>query len=425
MLNKLTSIFVTIIIAIILAACSNTAIQQNSQSISYNKNKANLLESYQDNNAANIENWPFLYQNNSNKLINYNLKKNHFNFKVVAKIPLEAKYNKYDITPNIVVDNNIIYTVNGKNYLIIIDLLTNKVINKIKLSFLKNDSVVGIALSNNYLYLTTNTGKVSAVYKDGEESWTVNLLYPIQSAPLIDNNTLFVVANNTVYALNIFSGDSLWEFQGIENGISLSKAIIPTIYQNFLVVGLSNGTVLFIRKENGQLLWRYTLNKGGSLISNAIIAPPIIVNNGTNILVGSFNSSTSLLNPLKNTAIWQNTNIGFINAPVLINNHIFIVDTTMSLNNLDLQDGKSYWTLLLPNTSKNLTFMKWFGPFLVNNNILVYNSNGEFHIVSPQSGNIIANFQLNLSWFDNLTSAIAIVQEKIIVLGLKNIYIIE
>src|SRR5699024_7897914 len=132
-----------------------------------------------------------------------------------------------------------------------------------------------------------------------------------------------------------------------------------------------------------------------------------------------------LLDPLKNSAIWQNQIIGFINTPVIINNHIFIVDTSMSLNNLDLKDGKSYWSLSLPKSSKDINYMKWFCPLLVNNNILVYNANGEFYVVSPKSGNIVGSYKLNLAWYDRLTPGIAIVQQKIIVLGLKNIYIIE
>lgn len=426
MLNKLKLLFTILFILIVSGCSTNNSLDNSTNHILYNTDVVVDKSEYKAQNVTNKESWNYIYQNTSNKLDNYSYVENNLIFRKISKIALTSKYNTTEITPNFIVNNNVAYNI-VNNTLITIDINTCKIINKVKLSFLeklKNDNVIGLAYKEDNIFITTNKGVVSSFYKDGSESWTINLSYPIQSSPILDNNHIFVIANNTVFSINIFSGEILWQHIGIQNNITISKIIAPTLYQNFIVAGLSNGDVVLLRKENGQLVWSSSISNSRALITSTVIAPPLVVNSGKNILVGSFNNTT-LLDAINNKKLWENNNIGFINAPAIINNHIFILDTNKKLNNLDLKTGLSYWSTILPKNSKNLSFINWYGPFLVNGKLLVFNANGNVYTIDPESGKFINSQTLNLGRFDILTGAIAIVNKKIILSSSKYIYIIE
>lgn len=426
MLNKLKLLFTILFILIVSGCSTNSSLDNLTNHILYNTDVFVDKSEYKAQNVTNKESWNYIYQNTSNKLDNYSYVENNLIFRKISKIALTSKYNTTEVTPNFIVNNNVAYNI-VNNTLITIDINTFKIINKVKLSFLeklKNDNVIGLAYKDDNIFITTNKGVVSSFYKDGSESWTINLSYPIQSAPILDNNHIFVIANNTVFSINIFSGEILWQHIGIQNNITISKIIAPTLYQNFIVAGLSNGDVVLLRKENGQLVWSSSISNSRALITSTVIAPPLVVNSGKNILVGRFNNTT-LLDAINNKKLWENNNIGFINAPAIINNHIFILDTNKKLNNLDLKTGLSYWSTMLPKNSKNLSFINWYGPFLVNGKLLVFNANGNVYTIDPESGKFINSQTLNLGRFDILTGAIAIVNKKIILSSSKYIYIIE
>lgn len=426
MLSNFSKLPTVILLATVFGCTSNNSIKDLSNNIIYNKNIIADQHEYKVKNIKNNEDWNFIYQNTGNKLDNYEYEENNLIFKKVSKIALLGKYNTKEITPNFVVNNNIIYNV-VNNKLVSIDTNTYKVIKVVKLNFLekiKNDNVIGLAYKDDNIIATTSKGTVSSFYKDGSESWSINLSYPIQSAPIIDNNNIFVIANNTIFAINLFSGDIIWQHIGIQNNITLDKITAPTLYQNFLVAGLSNGKAVLLRKENGQLVENFNISNIRSLITSAVIAPIVMLNNGKSILIGRFNNVT-LVDGVNNKRLWENNNLGYINIPIILNNHLFVLDTTKTLNNIDLKTGSSYWSTILPEDNKNISFLNWYGPFLINGKLLVFNANGNVYTIDPESGRIINSQSLNLGWFDILTGAIAIVNKKIILSSSKYLYIIE
>lgn len=408
----------------LLASCSNIPVNVNNlQPSVVNHNSASAALPTNNVATENLDKWLYINQNPQNKLGNYQFS-NDFAHAIPITIALGTSYPKYSIAPNFVINNDKLYYINGDNHLLVIDITSGTIEINRYLSDLKSDHVVGIAYNLDYIYITTAEGNVFAIYKNGDESWNLNLMYPIQSAPIINNDTIFIVANNTVYGLDINTGEYLWKHQGVETGITINKAIAPTVYQNFILAGLSNGNTLLLRQENGELRWNFSLNKLNYTLSHAIIAPIVVVNNGPNILASSYNGTTVLLDPTTNSTIWKLNDIGYINPPLVTKQKLFVIDITNNLTSINLTNGKIFWYVNLPKYN-SLNFMNWFGPYMVNNHILVYNKVGDLLLFNPRTGLVMHHLKIKLKRLDKLTNNFAVVNNRIIINGNTHLYIIK
>lgn len=377
--------------------------------------------------TTHVDSWPSIYQSSSNQLGNYLLPPELLTPEHnITSMPLGSTYNKNLMTPNMVADDSgYVYIITQHNDLLQIDLSSRTFVQKTHLEFLKDDHVIGLAYANDYIYVTTSRGQVGAIFSNGSEIWHVNLFYPLQSIPVVDGNAIYVVANNTVYALNVATGETLWYFQGSASNLSYAIATVPTIYQNFLIVGLSNGEIVVLRKQNGEPVAKYNsanyLSAPGSLISRAIVAPPLVVEG--KILASNSSDSTFLLDTQNTTPLWQTLNIAFVNPPIICGHTFYTFDRNLTLTSSNIKDGSSNWSLQLPKLDSN--FMHWYGPLLINSKILIFNSHGDIFLIDPTTGLTSSYYRLDLNLLDQLTGSYIILDKELLLLSRKNLYIIK
>lgn len=400
------------------ASLKNAAIYYQSQS--------KIKNSFHPTQPVSVDSWLLKFQNPLNQLPSLSVDTTEFTPVNVSTVALGAKYYSTNIIPNMVVacDGNI-YLVNGENYLLSVDPTSGKVISKTYIKSLENDLPIGLAAEGDFIYITTAYGNVIALFNTGVEIWKTSLLYPLQTAPIVKANCIYVTANNTVYCLNASNGEIKWSFKGVRDGVSYKVATTVTLYHNLVIAGLTNGAVVVLHKENGQLLYQYKSPSyliPGSVVTQSITAPPLAVSEHA-LLVSSANNMTLSLDPVDNKQIWQAVNTSYINLPIISGKTAFVLDKNLALTSLNLTDGSAYWSTNLP--SQNLTSMQWFGPIMLNNKLVVWNAKGFIYIISPESGDISNYYHLPLAFLDKLSGSFAVFKQKLLILGFKNLYILN
>ncbi|MFL1780899.1 BamB/YfgL-like protein [Candidatus Hepatincolaceae symbiont of Richtersius coronifer] len=344
-----------------------------------------------------INTWSNLYFSNQNNIAPIKFNK-ELNFSKAFKLSISSSYRKYQLIPNIIIVDDLAYSLNAQNQLIIVNLSTKKIVEKISFTDFKGQKTSGLALDGDYLYLTFESGDVLSFSLISKTVlWQNNIGFAINSVPVIDENKLFFTSNNTIYALDIYTGKILWKFAGSKNGVSLKQLYSLTVYSGYLMVGLSSSDFLVLRKENGTLVWKENI-LGMNLFS--VTANPLvgdikspIIGIGQNALVIS-NNKISYFNIVSKSVIWQNNTTGSNNAPLIFNDQIIITDVYNNLISLNITDGKQKWQTPLVSNKNNKSKIFWFTPIIINQEIVVNNSIGEIKIINIENGTIKADAEL-------------------------------
>ncbi len=297
-----------------------------------------------------------------------------------------------NISPtNMVINDDILYFVGKGNTIRALNINTHKLIWKMKLT----QEVIGMTYSyRDYLLVTLNSGVIMSINaKNGKKEWIAPIIYPIRSAPIEDNDKIFITdINNNIYAIDPIVGSILWKKSHIKkNDLSFFRVNLPAVYKNIVVQTTSDGNVIVYKNDNGALLWKKDLyNLSISNAMHDIKASPVIKNN--KILVTTNNKRTYLFDANNGKLIWQQY-ISSLKTPIIANNRIVILDDDGFLRNLDLANGKELWkihlTEYLSNADRTAEDLLWHNPLFMNGRIVVTTSLGNIIVVNPRTSYVV------------------------------------
>lgn len=352
--------------------------------------------------ASDVKNWEQLYYDADGIIPTVTF--NNFNEQNSLE---KTKFSKYDISrsyrygkrpANILIKDNYLYMLDSSNNIVLFSLDRKKVVKKYPLKGYKNKTASGISIYDNNLYITFQNGSlVSYSLSNLDINWKVDVIDPINSAPVISDNKVFFVANNTTYAVSITSGTILWNSIGSKAGVSLQTLYAPTIYSGYLFLGLSSSDVIVLRQEQGNIFFKTNISNTGSVsyrinpIMGDIKSPIIPFNNatGTNIIVGS-NNRIVAFNLETKSEVWKNVKVGTYSTPIINGNSILLIDTNGNLVSLNGKSGEVQWQKSLQTKVRTKKRIFWYGPIEVNGNLFVLNSVGEMMLVSKTDGSLLS-----------------------------------
>ncbi|MCL2566598.1 MAG: PQQ-binding-like beta-propeller repeat protein [Alphaproteobacteria bacterium] len=312
----------------------------------------------------------------------------------ISKFDVGRSYRGNKRPPNILIKDGFLYMLDSNNTIAVFSLDRRRVIKRFPLREQRRATASGMAVYENNLYITFENGiLLSFSLAANEINWTVNVGLPINSAPVVSNNEVFFVANNTVYAVSTTSGNILWNHIGSKAGVSLRMLFAPSVYSGYLFLGLSSSDVLVLRQEQGNLFFRTNISNTGavSFRLNPLmgdIKSPIIPFNG-NIIVGS-NNRIVMFSLANQREVWRNTQIGTYSTPIISNNSILLISTTGNLVSLNANTGAANWSNALTTRVRTKRRIFWYGPVEFNNQLFIANSVGEIMLVDKSNGNLLS-----------------------------------
>ncbi len=148
--------------------------------------------------------------------------------------------------------------------------------------------------------------------------------------------------------------------------------------------------------------------------NNDIIANPIISNNKIYIISHSGTLASYDLNSLK--LLWS-VQIGSANTPIKSGNSLFLIDNNNILYAINASNGKIKWMKQLNSNIeegfyfKNIKKINFMGPFLIEDKLALFSSNGYLNLINPLNGELIESRD-----FDLLGTEPIFVEDKLIIL---------
>jgi outer membrane protein assembly factor BamB len=255
----------------------------------------------------------------------------------------------------------------------------------------------GVALSGDRLFVTTGYGQILALDAGtGKEIWRQRLAAPIRGAPTVADGRIFAVTvENQLEVLSVDDGHRLWTHTGIPETAGLLGAASPAVEGDIVVVPYTSGELFAFRAENGRALWSDNLATArplGALSTLADIRGRPVIDRGR-VYAVSHSGRMVAIDLRTGVRVWEQE-IGSTHGPWVAGDYIYVLANDVDVVCLLRQDGRVRWVRELPryqNEEKKKDPVRWSGPVLAGDRLIVVASSGEAFSVSPYTGEALGH----------------------------------
>lgn len=200
---------------------------------------------------------------------------------------------------------------------------------------------IGAALYGNTIYFGANDGFFYALNADnGQTKWVFPIRTEGLGAPVVHEGVVyFLTANNIAYALDASSGEQRWLHSRRDTQpLTIRGASRPVVYQNNLIVGFSDGSVLALNMERGTVVWERQLSFSQRF--RDVDSGPVL--DGEFIYVATYDDRLFKLNASSGEVVWSYHEGGFTD-PLVYENNVYYTSSTGKIISLEKETGALVW----------------------------------------------------------------------------------
>jgi len=258
----------------------------------------------------------------------------------------------------------------------------------------------GAALYGDKLFVTSGFGFIVALdAASGAELWRYVGEVPFRGAPTAAADRLFAVTHdNQMLALNPNTGELLWDQVGIAENAGMLGAASPAYDGATLVAALSSGELIAMRGSNGRILWQDSLTSSRRLTPLATLTDidgnPVI--GGGKVYAVSHAGRMVAIDMRTGERSWE-ADVAGVSTPWIAGNFAFLTTVDGQIACIALGDGRVRWVTQLQRfekQEKRTGLIKWNGPILAGDRLLVTSSHGYALSVSPYSGEVLSGTKM-------------------------------
>jgi outer membrane protein assembly factor BamB len=250
----------------------------------------------------------------------------------------------------------------------------------------------GIAYDGGRIFVTTAYGRVLSLDgKTGRLIWSRNVPGPVRSAPTVAAGRAYIVTiDNQLTVLNAETGEKLWGHIAISESAGLLGGSSPAVNGSTVVVPYSSGELFAMRVENGRVVWSDNLTafrRLDALATLAHIRGNPVIDRGV-VYAISHSGRLVAIDQRSGGRMWER-GIGGVDTPWVAGDFIFVLSNDGELFCLTRQGGRVRWVRPLPrfrNVEKKEGLIRWAGPVLAGDRLVVVGSHGVALTVSPYTG---------------------------------------
>jgi outer membrane protein assembly factor BamB len=245
---------------------------------------------------------------------------------------------------------------------------------------------------NDRLFVSTGFAQVLALDPaDGKVIWRQNVSAPVHSAPTVADGRIFAVTiENELNALSTDDGRKLWSHNGIPEPAGLLGGASPAVEGEVVIPAYTSGELFALRVENGRAVWSDSLASVRSV--NAIsgladIRGRPVIDHGR-VFAVSHSGRMAAIDLRSGERVWEQ-DIASSHSPWVAGEFVFVLASDNALVCLTRKDGKIRWVHQLrryEDEKGKSDPIRWAGPVLGGNRLIVLSSLGELVSVSPDAG---------------------------------------
>jgi outer membrane protein assembly factor BamB len=258
----------------------------------------------------------------------------------------------------------------------------------------------GIAVDGATLYAATGRGDVLAIATaTGKVIWRQNIGSPARAAPTIAEGKLFLpTLGGQLLALSTADGKRAWSYDSTGAPTSVLGLPSPAYADGTIVAGFGSGELAALRANSGAFAWSDSLASAegrSSLIDLSTIRGRPVIRNGRVYAIGIGRLMVAL-DLRSGRRLWER-DIASFETPWIAGDWLFVLDQQNVLAAMSAIDGTVAWTTQLPpfrDMKNHNDPIRWTGPLLAGDRLVVAGGNAEALAVSPYTGAILGRQKL-------------------------------
>lgn len=216
---------------------------------------------------------------------------------------------------------------------------------------------------------------------DGHELWRHYAGAPVLDSPEVaDGRVYLTTVDDVVYALDAETGALAWRHaQGLDPGrgveLELFGAPSPVVVGDLVLSGHSDGTLIALQRQDGELAWQRRVGEGRY---PDLIAPALGADDA--ILVAGYAAPLIAIDPESRAVRWRLDEVGGAERMVLSEGVVYVSGEDGALRAIDVRTGELKWTW---ESGTNGTLTE---PVLTEAGLLVGAAVGGLYLVDPATG---------------------------------------
>ncbi len=250
----------------------------------------------------------------------------------------------------------------------------------------------GPAFWNNRLFVATGYAQVVALDPgSGKVIWRRGVGAPVHAPPTVSDGRVFAVTvENELVTLAAEDGRQLWTHNGIPETAGLLGGTSPAVEGEIVVAAYNSGELFALRVENGRVLW------SDSLAATRNVDPvwgladirgrPVI--DRDRVFAISHSGRMGAIDLRRGDRVWEQE-IGSSSGPWVAGDYLYVLANDNELVCLTRNEGKIRWVSRLAryeDEKKKSDPIRWSGPVLGGDRLIVLSSDGSAVSVSPYTG---------------------------------------
>lgn len=237
----------------------------------------------------------------------------------------------------------------------------------------------------------TDSSLVVLDQKTGKKRWEVGISGEVLANPVITKNKVIVkTIDGNVFAFDSQKGEKLWVVNHGAPELVLKASSSPVVMGNLLLVGFSDGKLDAIDINTGALAWQRSIAyaSGASDVERLvdIDADPIV--DGQVAYIASYQGYLGAISLHDGQFVWQKPASVYKNM-TLGSDSLYLTDSDDVLWSITKTTGKVNWK------QDSLKARGLTEPVLMNNHLIVGDNTGYLHIISLETGELLARSQLS------------------------------
>lgn len=258
----------------------------------------------------------------------------------------------------------------------------------------------GVAYADGRVFVATGFAQIVALdAATGKEIWRSTETAPFRGQPTVADGRVFAVtADNRLEVLAADDGRRLWGHSGMTEPAGLLGGGSPAVEGDVAIIPYSSGELVALRVENGRVLWVDSLaaaRRTDALSALADIRGRPVIDRGRVFAIGHSGRMVSI-DLRTGDRLWEQ-DVGGTDMPWVAGDYVYVLSNQSELFCLTRADGRVRWVTELPRyeePEKKKDALRWSGPVLAGDRLIVAASNGESLSVSPYTGEVLGRMAL-------------------------------
>ncbi|WGW01009.1 outer membrane protein assembly factor BamB [Vibrio sp. YMD68] len=254
----------------------------------------------------------------------------------------------------------------------------------------------GIIAAYSQIYIGSENGELIALNAEtGEQAWRVEVDGEVLARPVADSNMIIVnTSRGMLVAYDQATGEQKWTISTDVPNLTLRGDSTPVTVSGGVFWGTANGRLAAAIVERGQLIWQQPIGmpQGSTEIDRLVDvdSSPVIIG-GTLYIVG-FNGQLTSIDLQSGRPMWKRS---YSSATDLATDgsRLYVVTDKDHLVAVDARSGTELWS------NKKLEYRQLSAPVMINNHVVVGDSEGYLHWLNRSTGEFVAQQLIDDSGF--------------------------